>query len=192
MVGGGDDHRVNLRIGEKLAEIATERVPRTGRKFVSRAPRLCPTPMWPRFTVFSGALPSKQARTRPDQRCGQHGGGVGQRQKPSWCLVVRTMQRMSAALAAATQASGLKRWQRESYSAAGVGFPRDQPISRPVGETGPQWMNMPKRASCHFYSAPGETGVSVGARPARRAISRSRSTEAAGMRPVLSGATLRR
>jgi hypothetical protein len=41
----------------------------------------------------------------------------------------------------------------------GVCAPRDQPISWPVRATGPQWMNMPKRASRQFSRASGWTGV---------------------------------
>jgi len=37
----------------------------------------------------------------------------------------------------------------------GVWFPRDHPISWPVRLTGPQWMNIPKRMSCHLAIASG-------------------------------------
>ena len=77
-------------------------------------------------------------------------------QKPSWCLVVKTMYSCPAARAKSMKVcgsnfDGLNRLGNSRYSASlmppGVGVIMGQDASTLASEYGPQWMNMPNLAS---------------------------------------------
>src|SRR5690606_4021597 len=71
---------------------------------------------------------------------------------PSWCLEVKMMYFIPASFAVLTQLSasnntGLNSVYKLSYSAMGTSRPLDQPISVPLRDTGPQWINIPNLSS---------------------------------------------